>query len=148
MASQSIVLAHQCSFRIGAAEVRPASRLLEGPDGAQLLEPRVMQVLVALHDAAGGVLSKDDLIECCWDGRVVGEDAINRTIGNLRRACMAAGSPFRIETIPRVGVSARTALPASARLNSGLVTSARKSPDWAMAASSVSRLRVTESIWL
>ena len=103
MASESIVLAHQDSFWLGRAEVRPSSRELAGPRGAQLLEPRVMQVLVALHEAAGGVLSKDDLIECCWDGRVVGEDAINRTIGNLRRACMAAGSPFRIETIPRVG---------------------------------------------
>lgn len=103
MASQSIVLAHQSSFWIGTAEVRPASRELAGPGGAQQLEPRVMQVLVALHDADGKVLSKDDLIECCWDGRVVGEDAINRVIGNLRRACVAAGAPFRVETIPRVG---------------------------------------------
>jgi hypothetical protein len=44
------------------------------------------------------------------------------------------------------GVRARTALPASARPISGLVTKVRKSSDSAIAASSESRLRVTASI--
>lgn len=103
MASQSIVLAHEPPFRIGKAEVRPASRELASASGTHMLEPRVMQVLVALHEAHGNVLSKDDLIACCWDGRIVGEDAINRVIGHLRRAIAEAGEPFRVETIPRVG---------------------------------------------
>ena len=44
-----------------------------------MLDPRVMQVLVALTGAAGKVLSRDDLIALCWDGRIVGDNAINRS---------------------------------------------------------------------
>ena len=44
-----------------------------------------MQVLVALHRAFPNVVSRDDLIASCWEGRVVGDDAINRAIGRLRR---------------------------------------------------------------
>ncbi|WP_297695100.1 hypothetical protein, partial [Phenylobacterium sp.] len=43
-----------------------------------VLEPRVMQVLVALARERGEIVSRDDLIASCWAGRIVGEDAINR----------------------------------------------------------------------
>jgi tetratricopeptide (TPR) repeat protein len=62
-----------------------------------------MAVLVRMHRAAGAVLSRDDLIEDCWGGRIVGEDAITRVIGQLRRALAASGSGASLETIPRVG---------------------------------------------
>ena len=70
---------------------------------SETLEPRVMQVLVALARVKGEILSRDDLIESCWDGVVVGEDAINRCIGRLRKAAEASGNEFSIETVPRVG---------------------------------------------
>ena len=101
---QPIVLAHEEPFRIGAAEVRPATReiLLNGAAG--VVEPRVMQMLVALHRANGKVVSKDDLTGLCWDGRVVGEDAINRVVSRLRHdAVEKAGGAFRVETITKVG---------------------------------------------
>ena len=44
-----------------------------------------MQVLVALARRRGQVVSRDQLIETCWAGRVVGEDAINRCIAKVRR---------------------------------------------------------------
>lgn len=63
-----------------------------------------MQVLVALVEADGAVLSRDDLIQRCWQGRVVGDDAINRCIGQLRRVAKSCDEPcFTIECIPRVG---------------------------------------------
>lgn len=63
-----------------------------------------MQVLVALASADGAVVSRDELIERCWEGRVVGDDAINRAIGRLRRLSEADnGASFEIETIARVG---------------------------------------------
>lgn len=63
-----------------------------------------MQVLVALHQAGGAVVSRDELIARCWEGRVVGEDAINRAIGRLRRLSEAdGGASFTVETIARVG---------------------------------------------
>jgi DNA-binding winged helix-turn-helix (wHTH) protein len=100
-----IDLAHQSIFRLGALEVRPALRQLARDDGSEeVLEPRVMQVLVALARAEGAIVSRDDLTRSCWEGRVVGEDAINRVVSRLRRAAEGIGQgSFRIETITKVG---------------------------------------------
>ena len=99
-----IILAHEPHFRIGDVEIRPAMRELERGGRTSILEPRVMQVLVALHRAEGRVVTKDDLVTCCWEGRIVGDDAINRVIGRLRHeASDHAGNAFRVETITRVG---------------------------------------------
>lgn len=68
-----------------------------------MVEPKVMQVLVTLADAGGRVVSRDELIEKCWSGRVVGEDAINRVVGKLRRVAEASGGAFRVETVARSG---------------------------------------------
>jgi tetratricopeptide (TPR) repeat protein len=44
------------------------------------------------------------LIECCWEGRIVGEDAINRVIARLRQLAAAIGADsFQVETIRGVG---------------------------------------------
>lgn len=98
-------LAHEAPFRLGALEVRPALRQLARADGSEeVLEPRVMQVLVALARADGGIVGRDDLTRSCWEGRVVGEDAINRVVSRLRRAAEGIGEgSFRIETITKVG---------------------------------------------
>ncbi|WP_368855478.1 winged helix-turn-helix domain-containing protein, partial [Klebsiella pneumoniae] len=63
-----IDLAHEAEFRLGALEVRPALRQLVRDDGVEeILEPRVMQVLVALAGASGAILSRDDLTRTCWE---------------------------------------------------------------------------------
>lgn len=100
-----IDLAHQAPFRLGTLEVRPALRQLVREDGVEeVLEPRVMQVLVALARTDGAIVSRDDLTRSCWEGRVVGEDAINRVVSRLRRAAEGIGrGSFRIETITKVG---------------------------------------------
>lgn len=90
-------------FQLGGAHVRPSIRSIETPAGIATVEPRVMQVLVALADAKGAVLSRDDLLSLCWGGRLVGEDAINRAVAEARRLSQAEGSGFHIETIPRIG---------------------------------------------
>lgn len=100
-----IVLAHEKPFRLGAASVRPAYRELVAPEGRrETLEPRVMQVLVALRRADGGIITRDELIQSCWEGRIVGEDAIDRVISRLRRLAESLGDDgFQIETITKVG---------------------------------------------
>jgi DNA-binding winged helix-turn-helix (wHTH) protein/TolB-like protein len=100
-----VVLAHQAPFRLGTLMVDPAMRQITHEDGREeILEQRVMQVLVALARAKGDILSRDDLIGCCWDGRIVGDDAINRVMSRLRRASEGIGDGvFRIETITKVG---------------------------------------------
>ena len=64
-------LAHQAVFSLGPLEVRPPTCEVVSPHGREVLQPRVMQVLVALTQARGGVVSRHDLIAQCWDGRLV-----------------------------------------------------------------------------
>ncbi|WP_293901508.1 winged helix-turn-helix domain-containing protein [Phenylobacterium sp.] len=102
MTAPAVDLAHEADFRLGPLLVRPSRRETgEGP-ARNLLEPRVMQVLVALARQPDDVVSRDDLIASCWAGRIVGDDAINNCVAKVRRVGEASGA-FRIETIPRVG---------------------------------------------
>ena len=96
-------LAHEPDFALGRVEIRPSRREIAGEGLRESIEPRVMRVLVALTRANGEILSRDDLIASCWDGVIVGEDAINRCISQLRKAADTSGNAFSIETIPRVG---------------------------------------------
>ena len=96
-------LAARPDFTIGNVRLRPSLRLLEGPAGEARAEPRVMQVLVALADANGAVLSREALLQLCWDGRIVGDDAINRAVGEARRLMSQVGAEVAVETVPRVG---------------------------------------------
>jgi DNA-binding winged helix-turn-helix (wHTH) protein len=95
-------LAHEGAFRLGDVEVHPSLSEIEWRGERQSVQPKVMQVLVALAHAHGGVVSREALIEACWDGRAVGDDAINRCIAQARRLAERTGA-FAIETIPRVG---------------------------------------------
>lgn len=99
-----IDLAHQADFAIGPIEARPSLRSISGPHGQAKLEPKVMQVLVALSGPVGTVLSRDDLIDRCWNGRVVGDTSINRVISLLRSALReVAGEAVVVENVPTVG---------------------------------------------
>lgn len=98
----SIDLARAAAFALGPLKVHPSTLEVANGKRRDTLEPRIMQVLVALAQRRGEVVSREDLITQCWDGRSVGDDAINRCIGRLRRLAEAEGG-FVIETIPRVG---------------------------------------------
>ena len=103
--SPRIELAHEPSVRLGRLLVEPGLRRVVRDDGQEeFLEPRVMQLFVAFLRAEGRILSRDELIVSCWEGRIVGDDAINRTLSRLRRVAEGLGeSMFKIETIARVG---------------------------------------------
>ncbi|WP_375419634.1 winged helix-turn-helix domain-containing protein [uncultured Sphingomonas sp.] len=101
-----IDLAKCATFRLGEVEVRPSFRqLLRIQDGQEeIVEPRIMQVLVTLAQAQGAIVTREDLVRRCWEGRIVGEDAINRAVSRVRRLPegIAKGS-FHIETLNKVG---------------------------------------------
>src|SRR5215831_8043931 len=101
-AFEPIDLARQAVFRLGLLEVRPSTREVVQGERREVLEPRIMQVLVALAHRRGEVVSRDELTSLCWGGRVVGEDAINRAIAGVRRLGQTYGG-FSVETVPRVG---------------------------------------------
>lgn len=83
--------------------IRPSTRSIQGPLASGTLEPKVMLVLLALVDGQGAVLGRDELMSECWPGVIVGDDAINRAIGEIRRVIRETGASFEIETIPRIG---------------------------------------------
>jgi TolB-like protein/tetratricopeptide (TPR) repeat protein len=89
-------------FQLGPLTVRPISNEIVAPSGVEVLEPRVMEVLVELARRRGEVVARDALVEHCWSGRAVSEDAIQRCVARLRRVCEAHGG-FSIGTIRRVG---------------------------------------------
>jgi TolB-like protein/DNA-binding winged helix-turn-helix (wHTH) protein/Tfp pilus assembly protein PilF len=91
-------------FRLGVLNVAPATRIVSAGERQKIIEPRVMQVLVALARAEGVVVSRDQLIERCWGGRIVSDDAVNSCLAKVRALRdFAQGPSFEIETIPRVG---------------------------------------------
>ena len=102
--SEPINLIAVPDFELGALLVQPSLRKVSAGGQAQSVEPRVMQSLIALAQAGGTVVSRDTLIDRCWGGRIVGEDAINRCIAKARRLAEMAEPPaFSIETVAKVG---------------------------------------------
>ena len=83
-ANKGIDLATTTAFRLGPLLVEPSLRAVS-TTSRETLEPRVMKVLVALVRADGAVLSRDSLIDQCWDGQIVGDDAVQRAVGPARR---------------------------------------------------------------
>lgn len=113
--SSASALARRPDIAVGNAVIRPSTRIVEGPETSAILEPKVMLVLLALVDAQGAVLGRDELMHECWPGVIVGDDAINRAIGEIRRAIRETSAEFEIETIPRIGYRfVGTATPAAA----------------------------------
>lgn len=97
-------LAYCDDFDLGRVRARPSSCELLTANDVVTIEHKPMQVLVALALADGRVVARDALVEQCWGARVVGDDAINRVIGKLRRVADGLEvKDFRIETIPRIG---------------------------------------------
>src|SRR3954454_6958289 len=97
-------LAARPDFTLGLTVISPSSRTIAGPGGTADVEPRVMQVLVLLTEAAGQVVTRGTLFDRCWGGVYVGDDSLNRAVGAVRKlATDIAGGSFEIETIPRAG---------------------------------------------
>lgn len=97
-----IVLVHEAEFTLGELRISPSKREVVAGAAREVLQPRIMQVLVALARRRGQVVSRDELIRSCWDGYAVSDDAIHRCIARIRRLSEAHGG-FSLETVPRVG---------------------------------------------
>ena len=97
-------LANRPDVTAGPLRVSPSRRRVEGPAGSAQLEPIVMKVFLLLIDAAGSVVTRDDLFGNAWGGVYVGDDSLNRVIGRLRKvSAETAPGLFEIETVPRTG---------------------------------------------
>ena len=96
-------LAARADLTLGGVIVSPSTRTLRGPLGSVDVEPRVMQVLAVLADAAGQVVTRETLFNRCWGGVYVGDDSLNRAVAAVRKAVGTVGGRFEIDTIPRTG---------------------------------------------
>ena len=115
VAAPPVVLAHEAPFALPPLHVEPALRRVVRDDGADtIVEPLVMQVLVALARAHGDILTRDELVDRCWGGRIVGDDSIARVIALLRKLGAEFGQgAFTIETITKVGYRLISVKPAA-----------------------------------
>jgi DNA-binding winged helix-turn-helix (wHTH) protein/TolB-like protein/Tfp pilus assembly protein PilF len=70
----------------------------------QHLEPKAVEVLVALARQAGEVVSRDDLLSEVWKGLSVSDDVLTQCITKLRQALGdTSKEPSYIQTIPKRG---------------------------------------------
>ena len=75
-----IDLSIELPFQLGRAAANPRAHEVSWGSESRRVQPLTMKVLVALHDKLDEVVTRDELVERCWDGRYVGEDVINRCI--------------------------------------------------------------------
>lgn len=91
-------------FWLDGQEVLPAEGLIRGPNGARHVEPKAMDVLLELASHAPALRTRMQIEQVVWPRGFVGEDALTRCIGQLRRALGDAPRAARLLlTIPRRG---------------------------------------------
>ncbi|WP_049974390.1 winged helix-turn-helix domain-containing protein, partial [Azospirillum sp. B4] len=94
------------SFHFGEWRVDAQTCTVTREDGGPHLkvEPRAMDVLSALCQHAGQILSAEELLRLCWDGLAVGENQVHKAITQLRKLLGdTAGAPRYIENIRKRG---------------------------------------------
>lgn len=101
---ESKQIATEIPFQIGQWEVDPSNNELRQGGLIVKLEPKVMDVLIYMVGRAGQVVSREDLEEKVWAGRIVTYDALTSTIVKLRKAFQTGDhrEPV-IKTIPKRG---------------------------------------------
>lgn len=101
--ARPVDLAQRTALQFGTLTVVPSTRQFAGPGGSATVRPQVMLVFLALADANGAVVSRDELVEQAWSGRFVAEDSLNGAISEIRSALRGAGCGVQIVTIPKTG---------------------------------------------
>ncbi|HWZ71975.1 MAG TPA: winged helix-turn-helix domain-containing protein, partial [Casimicrobiaceae bacterium] len=72
-------------YRFGPFELQPDKRRLLKDDATISLRPRAFDLLVALVDRAGHLLTKDELLDQVWPKMVVEEAALHVQVSALRK---------------------------------------------------------------
>ncbi|WP_298467934.1 winged helix-turn-helix domain-containing protein [uncultured Erythrobacter sp.] len=90
--------------RVGNARVNFSSLIIEGDAGRYSMEPKVLEVLDALIESHGEVVSRDNLIDRVWGVDFGGDERLSRAISLLRKALGdRRGDHQHIETISKRG---------------------------------------------
>jgi DNA-binding winged helix-turn-helix (wHTH) protein len=89
-------------YRFGSVEFDEARFELSVGGLPVDLEQKPLQVLAALLHHAGEVVSREELFETVWAGRVTVEQVLANAVAKLRKA-LGESEGVRIVTVPRVG---------------------------------------------
>ena len=101
-------------FCVGDWLVRPSLGRIERGAETVHVTPRSMALLVYLAEAAGRVVSRNELLDILWPRMAVTQDALSQCIVELRKAFRDDSRRAAvIETIPKVGI--RLMSPAAVR---------------------------------
>ncbi len=83
----------------------PSRRELRRADGLVAVEPQVFDMLEYLIKHRDRVVTRDDLLDAVWNGRVVSESTLSSRINAARRAINDSGEAQRlIRTVARKGL--------------------------------------------
>jgi len=84
-------------------QLRPQRGELWTDDGqVHRLQPRVMAVLMLLWRQKNCTVSRQELLAEIWQGRTVGDDALNRCVYSLRKI-LSTHPQLNIVTVPKQG---------------------------------------------
>jgi DNA-binding winged helix-turn-helix (wHTH) protein/tetratricopeptide (TPR) repeat protein len=99
-------------FLFGEWLVDPSTNSIHQSGERKQMEPRAMEVLVVLCQAAGKIVSADELLAQCWRTDVYGDNPVHKILAQLRRLLGdTATAPSYIETVRKRGY--RTLAPVS-----------------------------------
>ena len=92
-------------YQFAGCTLDTARRELRLGDDLVAIEPQVFDVLTFLIEARDRVVSRDDLLETVWHGRIVSEATLSSRLNSARTAIGDNGAEQRlIRTLPRKGV--------------------------------------------
>ncbi|MDH5619890.1 MAG: transcriptional regulator, partial [Gammaproteobacteria bacterium] len=91
-------------FTLGKWTVFPLQGRLVSGDEERRVQPKSMDVLLCLVEAAGDVVERDAVLRQVWGERAQSDEPLTRCIGELRRALGDSTSePEFILTVPKRG---------------------------------------------
>ena len=90
-------------FRLGDYCIDVGAHRVFHGDASRHLEPKAMHVLYQLALCAGETVSRQELMDKVWHGRVVIEDALTRIISQLRLTFNDSKTRQIIRTVPKKG---------------------------------------------
>jgi DNA-binding winged helix-turn-helix (wHTH) protein/TolB-like protein/Tfp pilus assembly protein PilF len=103
-------------LRVGEWLLDPATNEISRGSERVHLEPKAVDLLVALARRPNEVVSREELLSQVWAGVVVGDDVLTQAVIKLRKALGdASAEPAYIQTIPKRGYRLIAPVSGSAR---------------------------------
>jgi DNA-binding winged helix-turn-helix (wHTH) protein/TolB-like protein/Tfp pilus assembly protein PilF len=113
-------------FKLGDWEVFPGRHELHRGAEVVKAEPKQIRVLVSLAMRDGEVVTRDELVDECWDGRATADEPINRSISQLRHH-LGDEKPYQyIDVVVKAGYRLKQPVILSHSLDSNSPDSNRK----------------------